>query len=63
MVNYFADGVCSDSDEPMMNGTPPIAKVRWTVHLANTTVHRYSLPGLQGGKMCGQFFPLVLDPS
>jgi len=26
-VNYFADGVRSDSDEPMMNGIPVIKKV------------------------------------
>ena len=27
MVNYFADGVCSDVSEPMMNGFPVIKKV------------------------------------
>ena len=27
VVNYFADGVCSDSDEPMLNGVPVIKKV------------------------------------
>ena len=26
-MNYFADGVRSDSDEPMMNGIPVIKKV------------------------------------
>ena len=24
MVNYFADGVCSDSDKPPLNGVPVI---------------------------------------
>ena len=27
VVNYFADGVTSDSDQPMMNGLPPVKKV------------------------------------
>lgn len=27
VVNYIADGVCSDSDDPMMNGIPAIKKV------------------------------------
>jgi hypothetical protein len=26
VVNYFADGVCSDSDDPILNGTPAVKK-------------------------------------
>jgi len=29
VVNYFADGVLSDSDQPMLNGVPSIKKVQY----------------------------------
>jgi ectoine hydroxylase-related dioxygenase (phytanoyl-CoA dioxygenase family) len=28
VVNYFADGVCSDTNDELLNGVPPIDKVR-----------------------------------
>lgn len=34
VVNYFADGVRSDSDEPMLNGIPVIKKVL-TLHVVH----------------------------
>lgn len=42
VLNVFRDGVKSDSDEPALEGVPPIAK---------------------GGKMEGQFFPLLFNPD
>jgi len=40
LINVFRDGVVSDSDEPLLEGVPPVPK---------------------GGKMQGQFFPLLYD--
>ena len=31
VVNYIADGVLSDADEPLMNGLPVIPKVKYLV--------------------------------
>ena len=42
VINAFADGVVSDSNEPMLEGVPVVKK---------------------GGKMEGQFFPLLYDPQ
>jgi ectoine hydroxylase-related dioxygenase (phytanoyl-CoA dioxygenase family) len=33
VVNYFADGVCSDSDDPILNGTPAVKKVISSISL------------------------------
>jgi hypothetical protein len=42
VINVFADGVRSDSDEPLLEGVPAVSK---------------------GGKMEGQFFPLLYRPT
>jgi hypothetical protein len=42
VLNVFADGVTSDSDEPLLTGVPAVPR---------------------GGKMQGQFFPLLYEPE